>query len=175
MRTIEIITLVTAIIGAVCGICGAVLGILNTWSQLSRNRVRLKVVPKLAFMVSSNDVITASKPTRLYKEMLASGTPSRWCIEIINLSAFPVTISSVGFGKADKTRHVLHRPEVSPGKTWPTRLEAREAVTLYGELGGSLDPEIMQFPYAFAETDCGIVCYGTSPMFEGYCRSLTSK
>lgn len=175
MTPIQIVTLVTAIIGAVCGISGAVLGVINTWSQLSRNRVRLKVVPKMAFMMGGGGVITATKATQLYKELSSSGVPSRWCMEIVNLSSFAVTVSNAGFGRADKTRHVLWRPEVSDGKAWPTRLESHEAVTLYGEIGHSLDPTIMQHPYAYAETDCGVVSYGTSPLFEQYCHFLTSS
>jgi hypothetical protein len=40
------VTLITAIVGAVCGIAGAILGIINTWQQLRRDKVRLKIIPK---------------------------------------------------------------------------------------------------------------------------------
>ena len=88
MNSIEIVTLVTAIVGAVCGICGAVLGIINTWSQVSRNRVRLKVIPKLAYMTGANNVIKGDRRNEEFQRHLANqGATSRWCIEVINLSA----------------------------------------------------------------------------------------
>jgi hypothetical protein len=172
MTSIQIVTLVTAIVGAVCGICGAVLGVINTWSQLSRNRVRLKVTPKVAYSVSETKVVACSKPTDLQARIAEAGSPSRLCVEIVNLSAFAVTVSDVGFGKVERRRHVLVDPEITPGKTWPTRLEPREAVTLYSKIGEQLDSTIMQHPFAYARTDCGVTRYGTSPIFREYLDDL---
>ncbi len=42
---IQAITLGTAIVGAICGVTGAVLGVISTWHQVQRNKVRLKVTP----------------------------------------------------------------------------------------------------------------------------------
>jgi len=174
MKPIEIVTLVTAIVGAVCGIFGAVLGIINTWSQVSRNRVRLRVVPKMAFMVDGG-IITGTKATNQLKQLICSQTPSRWCIEVVNLSTFAVTISEVGFAKSNGLRHVLVPAQVSNGRTWPARLESREAVTLYAQIGENPDPHIMQRPYAYAETDCGVLCFGTSSIFKDYFAVITSR
>jgi hypothetical protein len=172
MTSIQIITLVTAIVGAICGICGAVLGVINTCTQLSRNRVRLKVIPKVAYMVTETDVVACAKPTALQARIAEKGAPSRLCLEIINMSEFAVTVSDAGFGRANKTRHVIFRPEVSPGKTWPTRLEPHEAVTLYLAIGDSLKPSITHDAVAYAKTDCGKVFYGTSPLFREYINGL---
>jgi hypothetical protein len=174
MTSMQIITLVTAIVGAICGICGAVLGIINTWSQLSRNRVRLKVIPKLAYMVGGNDVMAGVRSCEYQQDLSNKGTPSRLCIEVINLSAFAVTISDAGFGKKDRNRLALIKPEVSK-KSWPTRLEPHEAVMLYAAIGLSLNPTIMLKAVAYAETDCGVVCYGTTPIFQEYINALPSQ
>ena len=40
------VTLITAVVGAVCGIVGAILGVMNTWQQLRRDKVRIKIIPK---------------------------------------------------------------------------------------------------------------------------------
>ncbi len=95
---------------------GAVLGIINTLHQLNLNRVKLRVVPKSAVaygggMLHSRD------------EHLRGGGP---CIEIINLSAFPVTISEVGYTLAGTNlRAGMFNPVLLDGKPWPRRLEPR--------------------------------------------------
>jgi len=93
----------------------------------------------------------------------------------VNLSAFPITISDAGFGRTAQGRHVFIRPEVTQGKTWPARLEPREAVTVFGRVGDNLDPAVMSKPVAYAETDCGVIQYGTSPIFRDYVVSLRSR
>lgn len=172
MTTVENITLLTAILGAVCGSVGAVLGIINTWNQISRNQVRLVVIPKIAFMLNANNTITTDRNNNRTSHLLGQGVPFRLCIEIINLSAFAVTISDVGFGKKGKLRHILFQPELSPGKTWPPRLESRESVVVYSKMGEHLDKKVMNKPLAYAKTDCGVACYGTSPIFKEYIQQL---
>lgn len=173
MTTLETVTLATAIIGAACGICGTVLGVVNTWSQVSRNRVRLRVVPKMAFMVGGR-IVAGTKATNQLRELVSSQTPSRWCIEVVNLSTFAVTISEVGFAKSNGLRHVLVPAEVSNGRSWPARLEPREAVMLYAQIGETPAPQVMRRPYAYAETDCGVLRFGTSPIFKDYFAAITS-
>ena len=72
---------------AVTAIIGAGLGVWNLVQGFWQRRVRLKVVPKLSstrgggFLSSNRDV-------------LPDGFA---CIEVTNLSAFPVTVAEVGF------------------------------------------------------------------------------
>ena len=172
MTTIEVITLTTAIIGAICGSVGVALGIINMWHQISRSRVRLKVIPKIAFMIDANNTITTSRNSARVSNLLANGIPFRLCIEVVNLSDFPVTLSDVGFGMTDKLRHILFQPELTPGKTWPPRLESREAVVAYVKTGEDLDVKVMEKAVAYAHTDCGIIQYGTSPIFKEYVQKL---
>ncbi|MGD0551780.1 MAG: hypothetical protein ABSB25_03930 [Sedimentisphaerales bacterium] len=169
------ITLVTAIIGAVCGISGMILGIINTWHQISKNRVRLKIIPKIAFMIGANNVLTFDRYNESVSDRFRKGIPFRLCIEVINLSAFPLTISDIGFGKTKNLRHTLFCPELTPGKTWPPRLESRESVVAYAKIGQQLDPKVMNKAVAYASTDCGVTCYGTSPIFKEYVRDLHLK
>lgn len=176
MTTLETVTLVTAFIGAGCGLLGAVLGIINTWTQLSRNRVRLRVVPRIGFQTSHNglgitcDRIDPGDEKRLFRY------PARLCIEVVNLSTFPVTIHDVGFGNPKKLRHCLVQPETSPQRSWPVRLESREGVTAFGAVGAvQLDAKIIRNAKAYARTDCGKTCYGTSPFFRQYAQQLMMK
>ena len=169
------ITLVTAIIGAVCGISGMILGIINTCHQMSKNRVRLKVIPKIAFDIDANNTLTVDRHTESVSERFSKGIPFRLCIEVINLSAFPLTISDVGFGNIKKSRQYIFQPELTPGKTWPARLDSRESVVAYTKTGIRLNPKGMNKALAYAKTDCGVICYGTSPIFKEYVQKILLK
>ena len=74
------ITLVTAMIGAVCGILGLILGIINTWHQISKNRVRLKIIPKIAFMIDANNVLTFDRYNESVSDRFRKGIPFRLCM-----------------------------------------------------------------------------------------------
>lgn len=175
MTDTELMTLVTAIIGAVCGILGSVLGVINTLDQLNRNRVRLRVTPKLAFMVGGGGVVTVSSTESIQDLLSRIPVPIRLCVEVVNLSTFPITICEVGVGKPGKLRCVLLQPDTPPGKTWPTRLDSREAVVLYGMAGELIDPRVVTVPVAFAKTDCGRIRYGRSPAFTEFLRLLSRR
>src|SRR5678815_1261184 len=64
-----------------CAVVGAVLGIINTWHGLNQRRVKLKVLPKVAYPISHSGEFG----------------PEMGCIEVTNLSTFPVTVRDVGF------------------------------------------------------------------------------
>lgn len=164
MTALETIGLVVAISG---GVLGSALGVINLWRDIDRKRVRLKVIPKLAHMVGGNVVITTRDDSNRGEYDL-SRYPMRLCIEVINLSDFAVTISAVGFG--DNTQ--IFNPETPPGKDWPTRLERREAVTLYAGVGQEFPPAAATYPVAFVKTDCGITKKGTSPILKKHFQAL---
>ncbi|MDR3574430.1 MAG: hypothetical protein P4L50_11235 [Anaerolineaceae bacterium] len=129
---------------------GAVLGIMNTWNAMNQNRVRLKVRPV--------DTISMSQGR------LGFG------IEVINLSAFPVTVDDVGFSikgqKIDKFgRLSVLQPGVIDGKPWPRRLEAREAVSLYVDRNAAAGHG-HKIDKAYAKTACGMTFFGDSEALE---------
>ena len=93
-------------------------------------------------------------------------------IEVVNLSAFAVTISDVGFGRVDAPHAAVVIPEMADGKIWPVRLESRRAVTTFCELPKT-SAEASSFTgpahrVAYAQTDCGAVRYGTSEIFDRF-------
>jgi P pilus assembly chaperone PapD len=71
MSTVQAITLAIAVLGAV-------LGIINTWHNLDKMRVKLVVRPKHAIPLG------------------AANPKLTFCIEVTNLSSFAVTIAEVG-------------------------------------------------------------------------------
>jgi hypothetical protein len=132
-----------------CAVVGAVLGVINTWNGISQRKVRLRVVPKIAFPVSHSGRLD---------EM--------GCIEVLNLSTFPLTVTEVGFtidgDPRKKTRAAIVQPLIHDGKPWPRRLEARESVTAYFNFA-NLSHKIRK---AYVKTDCGEVAYGKSPALQ---------
>jgi hypothetical protein len=106
MTTTELITLPLAVVGAV-------LGVINTWRSLDRDRIKLRIVPKVAYPVGMTD------------------TRPRLCIEVINLSSFPVTVAEVGFLlRGSDKKLVLIQPIFADGGSFPRRLEGRSGFGL---------------------------------------------
>ena len=131
---------------------GTVLGCINTFVLLNNRRVRLRVVPKSA-TPGDGGILTDS--TR----HIEGGTV---CIEVVNLSSFPVTISDVGYTLPSKRRASFCSPILLDSKPWPRRLEPREAVTAYANI--SVVPS--NIGKAYAKTDCGVTRFGTSPALD---------
>lgn len=136
MSYTEGITLVVAILGAV-------LGVVNTWNSVNQQRLRIRVTPQHAIPFGGAD-------TRL-----------TFCIQVTNLSSFPVTVAEVGFlyhGTTKKGAYI--DPFVADMGPWPRRLEARESVTVYMESPQSLNGH--RIKCAYVVTGCGERRLGTS-------------
>jgi hypothetical protein len=136
-----------AIFTIICAVIGAVLGIINTWYAFIQRRVRLRVVPKLASLMSH----------------AGQFGPDMGGIEVINLSTFPVTVSEVGFTiNGDPRKNpcaAIIQPIVQDGGPWPRRLDARVSVTVYFQLHLLRQHKIKKI---YAMTDCGNVGFGES-------------
>lgn len=138
MSYLQAITLAIAVLGAA-------LGLINTWHNLDKSRIKIRVVPKHAIPVGAAD------PNLTL------------CIEITNLSSFPISVEEAGvFYKGTKRRGAIISPLFSDGGTaWPRRLEARSSITVYSQTPHySADHRIK---CAYARTQCGVVITGTSP------------
>lgn len=142
MQIFGVKDMVTISIAAV----GAVLGIINTVHSLDQRRVKLRVTPKSAHFVYGGE---------LGEEMV--------CIEVINLSAFPVSVQEIGFtisGDVSKgKRAVITAPITMDRQPFPRRLESRQAVSGYFDLK-SMPKNIGK---AYVRTDCDEIAYGVSP------------
>lgn len=142
-RQMESITLAQGITLSIA-MLGAVLGVINTWHGLDRTRVKLKVRPALA------NPIGGINP-RL-----------QFCIEVTNLSTFPITVHDVGVlyhGTID--RGAITQPILGDGGPWPRRLEPRASVTIYSERPRSTPNR--RIKCAYARTECGVMKKGKSP------------
>jgi hypothetical protein len=140
MTITESITLSIAVLGAV-------LGLINTVYQLDRSRIKLRVTPKHVTPVG------AANPNLTF------------CIEVTNLSSFPVTIEEVGVFLTQTTARMSYlRPVLPDGGPWPRRLEPRSSVSVYGETPVAKHGHSLKC--AYARTSCGITRKGSSPIFK---------
>jgi hypothetical protein len=84
------------------------------------------------------------------------------CIEVINLSNFPVTVAETGFtvtGKRKNWRQAITSPMASDRQPFARTLEPRSSVTCCFDLK-ILGPRIKK---AYVRTSCGEFAYGVSP------------
>lgn len=142
---------------------GVGFGIYNFLRDKSKEKVKLKVIPKSVtgrgtsssgreFVITSQD----NFPKDYISDVFA--------IEVINLSDFPVIVDEVGFFiKRTDRRFSLPMPILPDQKEWPRKLEKRESVTVYSSLQGLLSSSnIQNVEYAFARTSCNSFGKGTS-------------
>jgi hypothetical protein len=130
-------------------VIGAVLGIINTWKSLDRDRVRLNVIPTLGF--------TSHGETLL-------------CVEVVNLGHLPVTVQQIGFLMRGTSEWLYSPPKFLHGERLPYRLEPRASFTAhYGNLEG--EPRLNTVTKAFAKTACGRTFKGTSKALQSFVRS----
>ena len=136
-------------------VLGAVLGIINTWKSFDRDRLKLKVIPKHAIPVGN-----------LVDQNI------RFCVEVINLSTFPVTVCEIGmlFHNTDRRGAVLN-PIVIDGKPFPRRLEPRTSFTVYLRHEAFQNEHGYRIKCAYAETDCGERVKGNSPALKQLARN----
>ncbi|MEZ6233027.1 MAG: hypothetical protein R3B68_02450 [Phycisphaerales bacterium] len=149
----DAINLAIALVGVACGV-------IALRHQLDSARVRLRVVPKVA---------RALHPSMMSVSGNDDATGDQLCIEVVNLSAFAVTIAMVGLRTTRAERNarniVLVSPIIRDGGEWPRRLQPHESVTVYfGPKSPVNSPaEMRTVRFAFAQTSSGVICRGSSP------------
>jgi hypothetical protein len=129
------------------GFIGTLLGIYNAWNSIQKEKVKIKVVPKIATHIGTRQKFLA--------------------FDITNLSHFPVTITEVGvFYHGSRHRGCVVKPIIIDGGTFPRRLEARTSFSAYGDVYRT-DPEFfLTVRCAYATTACGITVEGNSPALQ---------
>ena len=115
---IQAITIAVALLGAV-------LGILNTWHNLKKDKVKLRVYPSNAYKFSQ------TYSGEVNDEEGVS-------IDVTNLSFIPITITEIGFanfylftGKLKGKKSIPLNIESLVGITLPHRIEPRDSVSFF--------------------------------------------
>lgn len=124
-------------------VLGAALGLLNTWTSISAKRLRVKIRPESVQIAGDHE-----------RSIL---------IDVVNLSAFHVTVAEIGFligpqGRRYPIRTGQHRQ----GGELPTRLDPREsvAVHVYPYRSLVIGADIRK---AYAKLASGEIITGSSP------------
>lgn len=125
---------------------GAVLGVLNTWKSLDRDRPKLRLVPKHSFYVGPG-----------------ADERSYVCFDVTNLSAFALTVTEIGFlYRWSRQRGAIIQPIIDDGKGFPRELKPRTSMSAF-----TACENLMHLPRrircAYVKTDCGLTFKGTSP------------
>lgn len=163
------LTLVTAIAGVAFGAIGTALGIFNTWKAIQRDKVRLKIIPKIFKSAHGGSLVSVNVPDNIAE---------RWdgyCFEIVNIGHLPVTIDEIGLLPTDSGMRFIFRPDFGDGKQLPRRLEPRESVIGYARFEHPssviFTNGLPNIKCAFATTSCGVTVRGTSPVIDWLIRT----
>jgi len=143
----------------ITAIVGAVLGLWNFVQNFWQKRVRLRVIPKLSTIRGSGFLSSTKDP-------IPDGFA---CVEVVNLSAFPVTIAEVGFSLAGGK---FDRAAVIPNPTTllPKRLEPRESIDIRATQSLGFPKKARR---AYAQTQCKHTRYGDSDVLEKHRKTVT--
>jgi hypothetical protein len=159
----SIILIVKDVTIGIAAFVGMGFGIYNFFRDKSKEKVKLKVIPKSVIgrgTSSSGQEFIRTSQDDFPKDYISD----IFAIEVINFSDFPVTVNEVGFLiKGTDKRFSLPMPIIPDQKEWPRKLEKRESVTVYGDLQGLLSASnIKNVEYAFARTSCNSFGKGTN-------------
>ncbi len=158
------VTSVIAVGSFLLGAVGTTLGIVNFLRDIARSRVRLRVIPKLSFSVDGG--LLSFTTSKHLAGRISLGDQNYLGIEVVNLSAFPVTIEEIGFCDKDprkSERSVIRVPLLPNGESWPVRLEPRASFTGYCEFHDFvLHNPLSHFNRAYAVTSCEEFGWGKS-------------
>jgi hypothetical protein len=127
------------------GAAGTLVTVLTYQNTIKRQKVKLTVTPA---------------PGKTYPQ----GDPCV-CVEVVNLSAFPITITDIGLNRRDSSRYSYSFLGVAltNGQRLPHRLESREAISA---VFPATVVDINMATNAFATTSCGHRQEGDSPAWK---------
>lgn len=163
---------------------GAVLGVVNTWWALGRDRVHLRVVPLWHSgnrQVQNGQILML---TSAYAGGLEANPDGRFGLRVINRGFMAVTIESAGFtpsGYVERHFHkaeLIRRPIVADADDrvrLPCRLEPRESITIWCRfVGDELDAKIRDARRVYVNTACGLDVFATSGLLRRLIREAAS-
>lgn len=123
-------------------VLGAGLGVFNAWKGWIADRVRLRVIPMSSVDTAGDYYIS---------------------IDVRNLSAFPVTVTTIGFTVVGGVTHMqIPRPILLGADRLPVRLESRAAFTVLAPLTAFEKLQVATIEAAYANTACGLRVLGNS-------------
>jgi hypothetical protein len=164
------------LIVTLAALVGMSLGLYNFWKERSKEKVKLRVIPKSVLKRVINNLGQEYLKTS-ENEFIQSNAQDLFAIEVVNLSRFTVVVNEVGFlisGK--KQRMSISVPVLGDQGEWPRKLEPRDAVTIYGKLQEILlSPDIKNVSCAFAKTACNHIEKGRTEALKQLVQSVKNE
>jgi hypothetical protein len=159
------ITITRDDITLVIAVLGAVLGIINFLRLWWRDRLHVKVIPKLHGLIGRADFLWPEHDEAFLKKYPIESP--RFCIEVQNRGTSPVTVEIVGFLKRrSKTILAINNPIIKDGGKYPRRLEPHSSFVVFTRYTPLELKKKFGAPYcAFAEGS-GVKFRGTSPVLK---------
>ena len=146
----------------ISALIGMILGIYNLFHSLSKEKVKLKIIPKSVMGGRVNR--ESGKRGLILAENDFSKDQSLFGFEIINKSNFVVTIDEIGFiEKGNNDRLVILEPILGDKGNWPRELNPRTSFMVYGNLQNLIGILMhKKIKYAYVKTACDNTRYGKS-------------
>lgn len=136
-------------------VAGLLLSLRNAWRDYRRDKIRMRVVPKVAYPVGP---ITDQRP--------------RLAFEIINDSVFPITVDEVGFlYRGTKVRGAMTVPIMRNSEPWPHRLDPFSSITVYSTPAYLVDTAKRPVRCAYVSTANGMEFRGQSEILKELVRT----
>ena len=161
------------VVALILGTIGTLLGVINFFRSVWDERVRLRIVPSLAYP-QGEGMLHDTKAPRIEALTAQLGMPTI-AIEVTNFSKFPVTVAEVGLcdGDIEAARSPFQIPRFLRGAaddTWPRRVEARDTLSVYSTQNHGGEYEFTDRTRAYAKTSCGHVAFGCSDALREWTR-----
>jgi len=136
-------------------VLGAVLGILNFYRAVVRDRVNIKIRPSLYFMAPPG----GESFTGL-------------CVEVVNLGFIPVTISNAYFQMQDDSLFADLQIRTNLGlQKIPIRLDPRESTTFFFNSELNAEMALLEARCVLVKTACGINLKNSNKEFRKWIKS----
>lgn len=144
-------------VALVGGMVGCVLGIRAEWRAATAHKPRLQVTPLVGW---------STPQTPMPPRMLG--------VEVVNHSAFPVTIDEVGFlNDGSDNRWAFVNPYTIDDSPWPRRLEVQEAEIFYISAERLPPDQLRRIKCAYARSSTKAIVKGTSKALDYVRRNGT--
>jgi len=139
----------------IIAVSGLVLGIVNTWRTIHKDRVRIRVRPVQVYCL--ND-----------EERLVTGGVG---VSVTNLSSFEITITELGFMKRWKNEKIsLFGTDL--GHLIPCRMLPRTTISFRIPESISSHPNFVTVHRPFVDTACGKRFTGSSPAWRSFRKRI---
>ena len=166
------------ILAVITGLFGTVAGLYNTWYSWSKDQVKLRVTPKLRWVVNNIEWTLEIDNSEFLNldQHLSEQNVLQFSVEVVNLSTFPITITEVGIGKGKGKNGNNCLTDLKIDRVLPQIIKSRDSFTFkYGLNNLETFPQKHHRHCCFVRTACGKTFWGTSSILKTISQKLSRK